>query len=62
MELNSELDRIKQKNAILFKKLEVAQNALKDISKWDDELENEWGDPGNRANAAIEKIMILDGF
>ena len=25
-------------------------------------LEDEWGDPGERANSALEKIMILDGF
>jgi len=47
---------------ILKQKLRVAEKALNDIMKWDDDLEDEWGDPGERANAALEKIMIIDGF
>lgn len=47
---------------ILKQKLRVAEQALNDIVRWDDDLEDEWGDPGERANSALEKIMIIDGF
>ena len=47
---------------ILKQKLRVAEKALNDIMKWDDDLEDEWGDPGERANAALEKIMIINLF
>lgn len=46
----------------LNNKLQIAEQALNDILKWDDDLEETWGDPGERANAALEKIMIIDGF
>jgi hypothetical protein len=58
-------DKIKALEANLEQtksKLQVAEKALNDIVKWDDDLEDEWGDPGERANFALEKIMILDGF
>lgn len=43
-------------------KLEKSEQALNDILKWDDELEEIWGDPGNRANSALKHNMSLDGF
>jgi len=43
-------------------KLHVAVKALEDVKKWDDDLEYEWGDPRERANRALEKIAMLDGF
>jgi hypothetical protein len=43
-------------------KLKVAEQALNDITKWDDDLEDEYGDPGERASSALKKIMILNGF
>ena len=46
----------------LENKLRVTKKALEDIVKWNDELENEWGEPDNRANAALQKIMVMDGF
>jgi hypothetical protein len=42
--------------------LTLAKQALNDIASWSYDLEDEWGDPGNRANAALEKLMIIDGF
>ena len=53
---------LKQALELVKSKLKLAEQALNDIVRWDDDLENEWGDPGNRANAALQKIMILDGF
>jgi len=53
---------LKQALELAKSKLKVAGQALNDIVKWDDDLEYEWGDPGERANFALEKIMILDGF
>jgi hypothetical protein len=47
---------------VLKQKLRVAEQALNDIVRWDDDLEDEWGDPGHRANSALEKILIIDGF
>lgn len=58
-------DKIKALEANLEQtkaKLKVAVKALQDIKKWDDDLEDEWGDPGERANSALEKISVLDGF
>jgi hypothetical protein len=52
----------KEQIEILKQKLRVAEEALNDIVRFDDELEDEWGDPGERANAALEKMMIIDGF
>ena len=47
---------------LLRQKLQIAENALNDIQLWSDDMEDEWGDPGERANAALEKIMVIDGF
>jgi len=56
------LEELTQALELAKSKLKVAEQALNDIIKWDDDLEDEWGDPGERANSALEKIMILDGF
>jgi hypothetical protein len=37
-------------------KMQLAIKALKDIKNWDDDLEDEWGDPGERAKDALDKI------
>lgn len=55
MEEQEQIETLKQK-------LRVAEQALNDIAKWDDDLEDEWGDPNHRANSALEKIMIIDGW
>lgn len=47
---------------LLRQKLQIAENALNDIKLWSADIEDEWGDPGERANAALEKIMVIDGF
>ena len=43
---------------LLEKKLNIAKKALSDIVKWDDDLEEEWDDTGNRASTAL-KIMAF---
>ena len=60
--MSKEVGQLKQELKLAKSKLQVAEKALKDIVKWDDDLEYEWGDPHERANSALEKIMILDGF
>ena len=60
--MSKEIENYKTALELAKSKLQVAEKALNDIVKWDDDLEDEWGDPGERANAALEKIMILDGF
>ena len=60
--MSKEVEQLKQALELAKAKLQVAEKALNDIVKWDDDLEDEWGDPGERANSALEKIMILDGF
>ena len=47
---------------LLKKKLQVAEKALNDIVKWDDDLEDEWGDTVERASRCLEKLALLDGF
>jgi len=46
----------------LESKLKIAEKALNEIVKFDEDLEDEYGDPGELANSALEKIMIVDGF
>ncbi len=60
--MSKEIENLRQALELAKQKLQIANKALDDIMKWDDDLEDEWGDPGNRANSALEKIMILDGF
>jgi len=60
--MSKEIENLKTALELATSKLQVAEKALNDIVRWDDDLEDEWGDPGNRANSALEKIMILDGF
>ena len=58
-------DKIKALEANLEQtkaKLKVAVKALEDVKKWDDDLEDEWVYPWERANSALEKIAVLDGF
>ena len=60
--MSKEVENLKAALELAKSKLQVAEKALNDIVRWDDDLEDEWGDPGNRANSALEKMMILDGF
>ena len=60
--MSKEIKNLKTALELAKSKLQVAEKALNDIVKWDDDLEDEWGGPGERANSALEKIMILDGF
>jgi hypothetical protein len=60
--MSKEVENLKTALDLAKSKLQVAEKALNDIVKWDNDLEDEWGDPGERANSALEKMMILDGF
>lgn len=60
--MSKEIENLKTALELAKSKLNVAEKALNDIVRWDDDLEDEWGDPCNRANSALEKMMILDGF
>jgi hypothetical protein len=60
--MSKEVKQLKQALELAKSKLKVAEKALNDIVKCDDDLEGEWCDPKERANVALEKIMILDGF
>lgn len=60
--MSKEIENLKTALELAKSKLQVAEKALNDIVRWDDDLEDEWGDPGNRANSALEKMMIMDGF
>ena len=60
--MSKEIENLKTALELVKSKLQVAEKALNDIVRWDDDLEDEWGDPGNRANSALEKMMIMDGF
>jgi len=60
--MSKQKEQLTQALELTKSKLKLAEQALEDIIKWDDDLEDEWGDPANRANSALEKIMILDGF
>ena len=60
--MSKEIENLKTALELAKSKLKVAEKALNDIVRWDDDLDDEWGDPGNRANSALEKMMILDGF
>jgi hypothetical protein len=43
----------------LIKKLNIAKEALNNIAAWNDDLENEYGDPGECAIEALIKIRNL---
>jgi hypothetical protein len=43
----------------LIKKLNIAKEALNNIAGWNDDLENEYGDPGECAIEALIKIRNL---
>ena len=60
--MSKEVENLKTALELAKSKLQVSEKALNDIVRWDDDLEYEWGDTGNRANSALEKMMILDGF
>lgn len=60
--MSKEVENLKTALELAKSKLQVAEKALNDIVRWDDDLEDEWGDPGNRANYALEKMMILEGI
>lgn len=48
-------------NEILQKKLAIAMAALIDIMNWSESLEDEWGDPGERATEALVLINKIGG-
>ena len=45
--MSKEVENLKQALELAKSKLQVAEKALNDIVKWDDDLEDEWGDHGN---------------
>lgn len=57
-----DFEGLQKKIQILKDKLQIAEKALNDIVKWDEELEEEWGDPGEHASRCLEKLMLIDGF
>jgi len=56
------IENLERRIELLENKLEVAEKALHDIEQWDDDLDDEWGDPGRRASIALQKNLITDGF
>ena len=58
----TKVEILKQKIELLESKLQITEKALNDIVKWDNDLEDEWGDPGHRANTALQHIMFLEQF
>ena len=60
--MSKEVEQLKQALDLAKSKLQVAEKALNDIVKWDDDLEDEWGDPVERASRCLEKLALLDGF
>lgn len=46
----------------LKQQLTLAKQALNDIVAWNDDLEDEWGDPGFRAKDTLLRLKIADGF
>ncbi len=49
----------KKESEILHSKLSICKGALKDIANWDDEMEKEWSDQGDRAIVALDRIKCL---
>lgn len=53
---------VKKNNNVLKKKLKVAEKALNDILKWQEDVEGHWDYPETIASNALEKIAKIDGF
>jgi|688.fasta_scaffold572590_2 hypothetical protein len=53
------LELEKQQLCDLVKKLNIAKEALNNIAGWNDDLENQYGDPGECAIEALIKIRNL---
>lgn len=51
-------------NELLKKKLQVAEKALNDILKWNDDgdVDGDWDYPETIASIALEKLAKIDGF
>ena len=65
LEVTSEdFDGLKNGNEILKNKLQVAEKALNDILKWDDDgdVDGDWEYPETIASRALEKLAKIDGF
>jgi chaperonin cofactor prefoldin len=60
--LQKKLEDVMANAQLLRQKLQKAETALNDIAKWDEDLEDMWSDQGERANAALEGMMSIDGF
>jgi len=43
----------------LQEKLRIATRALNDIKNWDDDTEEKYGDPGDRASTALTEISKI---
>lgn len=57
--LSAMLARFGKEKAILHKMFIEAKSALNDVRNWDDDLEDAWGDPGLRAECALNKMEAL---
>jgi chaperonin cofactor prefoldin len=60
--LQKKLEDVMANAQLLRQKLQKAEIALNDIVKWDDDLEYRWDSQEERANAALEGMMSIDGF
>lgn len=59
-----DFDGLKNGNELLKKKLQVAEKALNDILKTEDDgdVDGNWEYPETIASIALEKLAIIDGF
>lgn len=53
-------DALESRVKLLEKKLNIAEKALSDIAKWNDDLDEEWDDTGNRASTALKTMAFTN--
>lgn len=57
--LRYRVERLEEELKTSVEKVRIAKKALKDIASWDDDLEEEWEDPGYRAIEALKTIKSI---
>lgn len=57
-----DFEGFKNGNEFLKQKLQVAEKALNDILKWQEDVDGDWDYPETIASNALEKLAKIDGF
>lgn len=57
-----EIKELKRELELTKQSLDIAKKALSDIVNWNEEMEDEWSDQGDRSARALQLIQTIESL